>query len=277
MALFARGRRLSLTGAGQRLVPIVRQFLTSLEETLADLRSPDLVEPLRVSLTQSFAVRWLLPRLPDFTAATPTVHIWISTTDEPARFEVEDVDVAIRLGTGPYHPLHAEPLLREYIFPVASPTLIQRFGEIGQPADILRLPLLLRSGKSSVPRWELWFEKVGPEGVVLPPGPRFPDTAMTIEAALAGQGAALVRSGHITDELRSGRLVKLLDISVPSPIAYHFVCPAGAEKRVAIASFKSWIFEQASLAQQLYDERDGTPGDADIVPRDLRRMPKRAS
>ncbi len=259
MALFTRGRRLSLTDAGQRLAPIVRQFLSSLEQTLADLRSPDLVEPLKVSLTQSFAVKWLLPRLPAFSAAAPTVHVWISTSDEFARFDREDIDVAIRIGAGPYDPLHAELLLREYVFPVASPALLRRFGEVERPADMLRLPLILRSGKSSVPRWELWFEKVGLEGVVLPPGPRFPDTAMTIEAALAGQGAALVRSAHITDELRSGRLVKLLDIPVPSPIAYHFVCPAGGEKRAAIASFRSWIVEQASLAQRLYDERDGTP------------------
>jgi len=163
MALFARGRHLSLTTAGQRLAPIVRQFLNSLEDTLADLRSPDLVEPLKVSLTQSFAVKWLLPRLPAFSAATPTVNIWISTTDELARFDVQDIDVAIRIGTGPYDPLHAELLLRQYIFPVASPALIQRFGDIDEPADILRLPLVLRSGKSSVPRWELWFEKVGLE------------------------------------------------------------------------------------------------------------------
>ncbi len=263
LALFARGRHLSLTTAGQRLAPIVRQFLNALEGTLADLSGPDVAASLKVSLTQSFAVKWLLPRLPAYAAATPAADIWISTTDELARLDVGDVDVAIRIGTGPYDPLHSELLIREYVFPVASPALVERFGNIDAPADLLRLPLILRSGKSSVPRWELWFEKVGLETFVPPPGPRFPDTAMTIEAALAGQGAALVRSAHITSELESGHLVKLLDIPVPSPIAYHFVCAAGTEKREAVSSFKSWIFEQAAAAQLLYDRRDGTSGRLD--------------
>ncbi|MBB3237228.1 transcriptional regulator GcvA [Phyllobacterium endophyticum] len=257
MPLFTRTRKLSLTFAGQQLAPIVRQFLNSLEDTLADLRSPDLVEPLRVSLTQSFAVKWLLPRLPEFSENTPNVNIWISTTDQLARFDVEDIDVAIRLGTGPYYPLHAEPLLREYIFPVASPKLIGQYGEVINTSDILRYPLILRSGNSAVPRWELWFEKLGFDYVVPSSGPRFPDTAMTIEAAVAGQGVALVRSAHITDELASGRLVKLSKMSVPSPLVYHFVCASGAEKRPKVAAFKSWILKHAAVAQALYDERDG--------------------
>ena len=257
LPLFARGRHLSLTPAGHRLAPIVRQFLVSMEAALADLHGPDAAVALKVSLTQSFAVKWLLPRLPDFAAATPAVNIWISTTDEMVDFSTAEVDAAIRLGTGAYSPLHAEPLLREYIFPVASPALVARSGPVAAARDILRYPLILRSGKPAVPRWEYWFGQVGLHQVTLPPGPRYPDTAMTIEAALAGQGAALVRSAHITDELASGRLVKLLDRPVLSPITYYLVCAAGHQVLPAISAFRAWIVGQAAAAQALYDERDG--------------------
>jgi hypothetical protein len=69
--LFERGRSLKLTAAGDALAPIIRQFLVSLEATLTGLRLQRDRHPLRLSLTQSLASRWLLPRLPDLEAAQP--------------------------------------------------------------------------------------------------------------------------------------------------------------------------------------------------------------
>jgi LysR family glycine cleavage system transcriptional activator len=255
--LFKRGRKLTLTDAGKRLAPIVRTFLDNLQQALSELQSPGRIEPLKVSLTQSFAVKWLLPRLPGFAAASPSINVWISTTDELARFDVDDVDIAIRLGSGTYDGLCATPLLREYVFPVASPDLIRRIGHVSSPQDLLRYPLILRSGKDSVPRWEFWFDKVGLKDASIPAGPRLPDTNMTIEAALAGHGAALVRSAHITSELAEGRLEKLFHQPVASPLAYHFVCSADDAQRSSVVQFREWIVAEAVVAQELYDARDG--------------------
>jgi LysR family glycine cleavage system transcriptional activator len=63
MKLFQRGRSLKLTPAGDALAPIIRQFLVSLEATLTGLALRRERHPLRISLTQSFATRWMLPRL----------------------------------------------------------------------------------------------------------------------------------------------------------------------------------------------------------------------
>jgi LysR family glycine cleavage system transcriptional activator len=257
MALFTRGRILKLTPEGARLAPIVRDFLLTLEGTLDELRGPDRLERLKVSLTQSFAFRWLLPRLADFKMKNGSIDIWISYTDELVQFDIDDIDAGIRLGGGAYKNVYSELLLREYIFPVASPALIERLGMPESEADLGRYPLILRSGKDIVPRWEDWFAKVGAGEINIPDGSRYPDTSMTIQSAIEGHGVALVRSAHITDELDAGKLIRLTDKVVVSPIAYYFVCLDGTQHWPKISRFRSWLVDQAREAQTLYDRRDG--------------------
>jgi LysR family glycine cleavage system transcriptional activator len=256
MPLFTRGRLLKLTPEGERLAPIVRDFLLNLEGTLDELRGPDRLERLKLSMTQSLAYRWLLPRLADFKSKNGSIDIWISYTDELVQFDVDDIDAGIRLGGGAYKNVYSELILREYVFPVASPTLIERLGMPGSDADLKRYPLLLRSGKDIVPRWEDWFAKVGVGEVNIPEGSRYPDTSMTIQAAVDGQAVALVRSAHITDEMETGKLVRLTKKVVVSPIAYYFVCLDGTQHWPKISRFRTWLMEQARSAQALYDRRD---------------------
>ncbi len=255
MRLFERGRSLRLTAAGDALAPIIRQFLVSLDATLADVRQQRDRHPLRISMTQSFASRWLLPRLPDLEACHPEIQLWIDeTTDRLISFAQDEADIAIRYGTGLYPGLHVEPILREYVFPVASPTLLDRLGMPQIAADLLRYPLLFRGGSSAIPKWDYWFERAGVDVALAPGGTIYPDANMAIEAALAGFGVALVRSAHVETELRDGRLVRLLGLRYPSPLAYYFVCPKGHERVPAVAAFRAWIVRQAGQAQALYDQ-----------------------
>jgi LysR family transcriptional regulator, glycine cleavage system transcriptional activator len=253
MKLFERGRSLKLTQAGDALAPIIRQFLVSLDATLAGLRKQRDRHPLRISVTQSFASRWLLPRLPDLEARQPDLQLWIETTDQAIGFGKDEPDIAIRLGTGQYPGLFAELLMHEYIFPVASPSLLATLGTPDIPADLLRYPLLFRAGPDLVPKWDYWFKRAGVDVSLAHAGTYYPDTNMTIEAALAGYGVTLVRSGHVEKELKDGRLVRLLDVRYPSPLTYYFVCPKGRERMPAVLAFKEWIIRQAQQAQAAYD------------------------
>jgi LysR family glycine cleavage system transcriptional activator len=116
----------------------------------------------------------------------------------------------------------------------------------------LRYPLLTRDGADLVPKWEFWFQQVGVGISALKESVRFADTNMTIEAALLGQGIALVRSGHVETEISDGSLVRLFDIPFPSPVAYYFVCPKGIESQSHIVSFRHWLIMESNKAQQGY-------------------------
>ncbi|WLI27131.1 transcriptional regulator GcvA [Pseudomonas rhodesiae] len=243
--LFERGKALRLTAAGATLAPIVREFFLSLEATLNDLREQKGRVRLSVSTTYSFALKWLLPRLPNLSRLHPELLVSLDTTDAIIHFSNAQADVAIRLGKGSYPGLYSEFLFGEQVFPVASPELLRRVGTPLSPAELLHFPLLARDGAELAPKWEAWFEALGLVYLPLRESVRFGDTNMTVEAALLGQGVALVRSGHVEKEISDGRLVRLFDVHFPSPLAYYFVCPKGVETLPHIVSFRQWLLSEA--------------------------------
>ncbi|ALM86457.1 transcriptional regulator GcvA [Bordetella sp. N] len=252
LQLFHRGKSLRLTPAGAALAPIVRDFFANLNATLADLREQQGKIRLTVSTTYSFALKWLLPRLPNLSRQHPELLVTLETSDKAIAFSRTDPEVAIRFGTGHYPGLYSEFLFREQLFPVASPALLGTFGRPREPAELLRYPLLTRDGADLVPKWEHWFQHVG-VGVSAPrENVRFADTNMTIAAALLGQGVALARSGHVEAELREGTLVRLFDIPCPAPVAYYFVCPKGLEIQTHLADFRDWLLAESREAQARY-------------------------
>jgi LysR family glycine cleavage system transcriptional activator len=250
--LFQRGKSLTLTPAGAALAPVVREFFMKLEATLADLREQKGRVRLKVSTTYSFALKWLLPRLPDLAREHPNILVTLETTDAAINFMPSEPDVAIRFGTGHYPNLFSEFLFREQIFPVASPSLLARLGMPRKPAELLRYPLLTRAGADMVPKWDMWFQQASLSVSAFRESVRFADTNMTIEAALLGQGVALARSGHVENELADGSLVRLFNVPLPSPLAYYFVCPKGVETHPHVATFREWIIAESVRAGENY-------------------------
>ncbi|VVE61133.1 LysR family transcriptional regulator [Pandoraea anapnoica] len=254
LPLFERGKTLRLTPAGAALAPLVREFLGKLEATLAELREQKGRVRLRVNTTYSFALKWLLPRLPDLARLHPEILVTLESSDKAITFANGDSDVAIRFGHGNYPALHTEFMFREQLFPVASPALLGRFGTPSEPAELLRYALLTRDGADLVPKWDVWFKLIGVHADVLHESVRFADTNMTIEAALLGQGIALARSGHVEKEIGDGSLVRLFNIPFPSPAAYYFVCPKGIETQPHIMTFRNWLLAESQRAQDSYDK-----------------------
>jgi len=257
--LFERqGRRLITTKEGQMIVPVVREFLENMTRVLGEITNTENRSSIRVSLVQSLAVKWLVPRLGRFNELYPEITVWIQTSDDIVDFAIDEVDMAIRLGHGEWTGYHLDLLLREYVFPVASPDLLKRLGYPEKPDDLLHYPLLYRHSYDNCPRWRDWFRDAGIAIKSLPRGSRFPDTSIAVQAAVDHQGIALARSAHVEAELAAGRLIKLFDVFSPSPVSYYIVCPQSAIKQARIAAFRNWLLEEARISQKLYDVI-GTP------------------
>ena len=255
LRLFVRqARRLTLSEGGRVLVPVVRDFFDGLAGALERLHADEMRGPLRVSALHSFSIRWLVPRLPAFSERHPDIDVWISTSDELTDFSSGDVDVAIRLGPGKYPGLHATLLLQENVYPVCSSEFFERWGPPATAADLLRYPLLIRHHQHMTTTWTQWFDAAGVAGVSLSRGVRFPDTNMALQAALAGQGVVLARSGHVGDDLVAGRLVRLLDVVCPANQSYFLVCPEANRDLGKIAAFRDWLLEETTRARAVYDQ-----------------------
>ncbi len=261
LELFARDTRpLALTKSGAALALVARDFFARLSATLESLRVEDTRGALKISTLESFALTWLVPRLSDFREHHPEIDVWISTNDHHLiDFADEDVDLGIRHGRGDYPGMHSSLLLREYVFPVCSMRLVKQLGMPASPADLARFPLLLLSHneKSTWP-WDAWLPVAGVPDLPIDKGPRFPNSNMALQAAIAGQGVALVRSAHVDGGLSAAGLVRLFDVHCPADLAYYLVCPEGTQARPRIAAFREWIQAEASRSQQVYDREVGS-------------------
>ncbi len=254
-----RGRTLILTEAGHAIVPVVRKFMRQLTSTLEDLKE---VQPgptaLRVTLLQSFAFKWLVPRLGHFNHEYPDINVWISTSDELVDFDSENADVGIRLGYGNWSNLYEELLLQEYVFPVCSPHFLEEYGIPDKPEDLLSLPLLRRNAIDILQRWRDWFRDADVTVRKMPKGTQFPQTSLAIQAAIDDQGVALARSAHVLDDIKAGRLVRLFpEVKSKSNLSYFFVCIRGRESEPQITAFRGWLKREAEISESEFERMLG--------------------
>ena len=92
-ALFRRRPRpLALTAAGVALFPVLRDGLDAFAEAVALVRDGSSQSKLRVTTTNAFAARWLLPRLPAWRAAHPDIIMEVIGTDAVIDLVAGDAD-----------------------------------------------------------------------------------------------------------------------------------------------------------------------------------------
>src|SRR4030095_9186147 len=141
--LFVRTKRsVVLTEMATRMLPDIQAGLQALSRATTSKMTGSAERTLSISVAPSFASKWLLPRLPDFTEHHPDIDLKISATVALADFKRDNVDIAIRLGHGSYPDLNTEPLFAETVAPLCSPALLKAKGRLRRPDD-LRMHRLL--------------------------------------------------------------------------------------------------------------------------------------
>ena len=131
-----------------------------------------------------------------------------------------------------------------------SPALSDSTGTPKDAYALARMPLIhdLTMPHAGVfPSWRQWLQQ---QGVRLPtregPGLRINTSAAVVQAALNGQGVALARRAFVSDELRAGRLVRVLP-SVRWPIrwAHDVVASEAVVAREPVQLFAEWLVREA--------------------------------
>ncbi|MEH3086896.1 MAG: LysR substrate-binding domain-containing protein [Xylophilus ampelinus] len=268
--LFVRlARGVRLTPAGAAFHAAAQRSLDILEEA-ARCGAPAGPRTLRISITQSLAHTYVMPRLPDFAARRPDIEVRVLTSTAPADFQRDDIDAAIRLGPLPgkryqklqprvphelalrWNGIVALPLWQEVLTPVLSRELAAP-DAIRSPRDLCRYPLLSLAPRPSA--WSDWFRT---RGESLPPDAATRDFGhffMTLDAARAGHGVALVPTLFLRGLAPDGALFCPFASTVPSAGEYYFLCREEAASDGPVAAFAEWLAEDAAA----FGRPDGDP------------------
>jgi LysR family glycine cleavage system transcriptional activator len=239
--LFKReARGLKLTEAGGRYLPLVRDSLERLR-TAEDLIRLERPSVLTVTVSPNFASKWLVPRLGGFSVTHPNLDLRISASLQHVDFSREDIDLAVRHGNGDWPELHVTRLCAEELFPASSPSLLQAGPPLRAPADLAKHVLVHDRSRKY---WRDWLAAFGIGCPDTERGPVFDQTALAIDAALAGQGIALARTALASLDLISGRLVRPLKEAVPAEFAYWIACRKSTADAPKVSQFRSWLIEQ---------------------------------
>jgi len=243
--LFRRtNRSLVLTEAAQLSLAPLKEGFERMEEAVDILTESKTSNVLKVSVSPSFASKWLVPRLASYYERRPDAIVKISATMQITDFKAEDVDIAIRYGLGNYNGLYEEEILRETVFPVCSPSLFEGKSVATTPSDILSHTLIQDDSTAeddSVPTWTMWMKAAGIEMLDGMPALHFNNHALAIEAAVAGRGVVLARSAIAEEDLRAGRLIKPFGEAVPINFAHYIVCPEDKLKNERVQDFIDWL------------------------------------
>ena len=246
--LFHRdSRAVTLTEAGRVLRPDLSRGFESLDEAVQQLKQSAEHQHITVSMTPSFAAKWLVPRLEKWTAQQPDVDVRISASLGLANFGPDGVDLGVRFGSGNYDGLTSALLLKESFVVVCSPIFIDGSKQIKTPEDLHDHTLIHGSGPQGAPGtdWQEWLKSAGVDGIDTSSGLVFDDTTVAILAAIGGQGVLLSRRALVEDDIAAGRLALPFDLDLPLEFAWRIVAPEGKLKRPEVSAFRDWLLSEA--------------------------------
>ncbi len=232
--------KLRLTPLGQSLGEVLATAFDDIEDALPKPRRPRRA-PLRVSCLGTFAMKWLIPRLPGFYNAHPDTAVEVSESYAPADFAGGDYDVAIRVVTEAAPDPRATPFLTDYLGPVVAPSLAAELAA-GRALHTVRR-LHTRSYPSA---WAEWCQRAGQPQGDHADDMVFDHTFYMLAAAAAGLGVAIGSWWLTGDEVRSGALVAPLGLQ-PMPHAYALIAPP-SPRRADIALFRDWLVAEGAAS-----------------------------
>ena len=244
--LFARhARRVDLTDAGEMLFAGVSAGFAQILRTARRL-SHSSPEHVTLVVSPSFAQYWLVPRLSGF-HSRHAVDLRIQVCDRHVEVPDDGTTLAVRLGGGAWDGYESRLLICEELFPVASPG---RAHGLAPSADIAMLAgsALVHEEEPNLPSmsWMEFFDAVGVDYDDDGKGLRVTTHELAMQAAIAGQGVALGRTGFVDTMLSQGLLVTVGQRRLRTGRAFHLVWPTWAQLSPKAELVSEWMVDEAA-------------------------------
>jgi DNA-binding transcriptional LysR family regulator len=220
-------RRLAPTDAGLRLAEHARRLTAEFEDAMRDAAG-EAAAPrgrLRISAPLTFGRMHLMPVMLAFLDAHPQVSAELSLEDRPVDLIEEGIDTALRIAHLPESSMVARRLGAVRRIVVASPRYLRRRGRPGKPADLAAQDIVLFANAANSATWPFMVDG-GEREVRVAARFQVNRAEAAIAAACDGQGIARVLSYQVAEELKTGRLVRLLREFETPPIPVQLIFPS---------------------------------------------------
>lgn len=237
VALFERRvRQVTLSAEGRQFFSEVGPALEQIGAAAQALRGQAPGRTVRINVRPSFAVRWLIPRLPAFVERYPDIEPQVVTsTVEPAQ-AVGSFDIAVRRGLeGWPSSIRVRPFLEDEVLIVGAPALFR-----SQPVRDLRslASHVLLSAKTRKEDWDDWKKQVGVPRLKPAGRLQFDHLHFVLQAAVDGLGVALAPTSLVTHDLASGRLQAALPaMRMPLARYYYGLAPHAPPEAQCVADW----------------------------------------
>jgi LysR family glycine cleavage system transcriptional activator len=243
--LFARrGRRIEPTPAAITLLEDVSAAFDHVALACERLARRGRRRVLTVNAPACFALKWLIPRIPAFEQQYPGLEVRVTTSEASAISRLDrPYDLIVRRDAMSRHAHLCMLLLDDHATAVAHPRLLER-RPLTHPALLGEFVLL--HDRSRPAAWRRWFHEHGAgEGFITPDGPSFDNTALSIQGAISGLGAAIAPLALVADDIAEGRLAAPFPKQVLAEAGFHILLRESAAEERGPRELLRWLGTQA--------------------------------
>jgi LysR family glycine cleavage system transcriptional activator len=237
-----QGRGLILTDSGRTWHGEIARHLRAIGLAAERVRPGRRV--VQVTVVQSFGSRWLMPRLTKFTAREPEIEVRIDASPALADLARDPFDLAIREGRGDYPEAESTRLFALEFYPMASPAVFRAMRRRNGTLDWSRARLL---HEVTYDYWPDWVAMADARDVDVARGLFFSHTMLALDAAIEGQGVALVPPPLAERELARGVLTVVDPRSFIPGTGIYLAWPRRGLRTLspAATAFRDWVIEEA--------------------------------
>ena len=260
-SLFQRqGRHLALTREGQEYLEGISSALFQIDRATGQLLGRQ-DSAVRLAVFSSFAVRWLVPRLPALQRQHPEIQLVLEMTGEHPVLSGRVADSFITINTdSPAY--HYDLLYRERLFPVCSRQYWQEMSAASLTCDdVAGHPLLSTFSiyNRTCGDWEAWFAAAGRQVPASTQVQHFSHMLLALEAARYHQGIALTNDYMLSNRDDAGDFVRLPLHSVVTGDHFYFASKLSRRHEPGLRALRQWLKVQAEESGLLSANAGETP------------------
>lgn len=257
--LFVRdASRLTLTAAGEELLPVVRKCLDRLELSMNSIRDDQVTgRSLRLHVPPSLLQQLFLPMLRDFHGEYPEIRLDVSSAHVTG-LPSTDFDMAIAYDRPNVDDRITDLLWMVRVAPLCSPEIA--LASAGKSLEeFLGSQELLHLKLDGQPRELLWTAYLRQSGLTVPThkGLAFDTTIAAAQYAMTANGVFLGDVDMFAQEIADRRLVMPYDAIIEDGYGYYLKLHADDLADPAISMFRSWLISRFAALRQ--EPRQGVP------------------